>query len=298
MSVVGVGRMGAHHVRVLSAHPRFELVGVFDQDLQRARDVANDYGLQAWPEEAILWNQSEVVVITCPTSFHAYWMTEALVRRVPFLVEKPVTHDATSCELLLPHVPTNFPAMVGHIERFNPAVIAAGKLPCEARIFECNRYAPFTSRGADVSVVMDLMIHDLDLLWSWKPICPVEIWASGTAGVGEGPDHVIARLHYADGTAAALSASRLADARQRNIYCTGEGWQLRMDLSAGEVFHTLSHTGASETHRLVSEDTNALVLEYNAWHTALANNTAPASSLFHASQVMGLAETINRLACS
>lgn len=298
VSVVGVGRMGAHHVRVLSAHPGFELVGVFDQDPQRATAIANEFGLQAWPDEDMLWNQSEVLAITCPTSFHAYWMTEALRRKMPFLVEKPVTHDATSCELLLPEVPADFPAMVGHIERFNPAVMAAGILPTRARIFECNRHAPFTSRGADVSVVMDLMIHDLDLLWSWKPIWPVDVWASGTAGVGEGPDHVIARLHYADGTTAALSASRLADVRQRNITCTGEGWQIRMDLSAGEVFHTLSHTEAPDIRRLVIEASNALVLEYNAWHTALVNKTSPASSLSHASQVLRLAETINRLACS
>ena len=94
------------------------------------------------------------------------------------------------------------------------------------------------------------------------------------------------------------TASRLADARQRNICCTGDGWHLRMDLSTGEVFHTLSHTGAPETQRLVSEETNALVLEYSAWHSALVNHTPPASSLSHASQVLRLAETINRLACS
>ncbi len=296
VTIIGVGRMGAHHARVLSSHPGFDLVGLYDQNLMHAQEMAQQFGAAAFLSEEEVWQSSEVVTITCPTSAHAYWIAKSMEKGVPFLVEKPATHDAETCTLLMKETPSDFPAMVGHIERFNPAVLAAGDLPLQARIFECNRHAPFTSRGADVSVVMDLMIHDLDLLWSWKPEWPSGITASGTTSVGVGPDHVVAHLQYADGVTACLSASRLSDIRQREICCTGHGWQVRMDLAKGEVFQTLSHGGEPQIHRLPVAETNALILEYDAWHHALLHQTAPPCSLAHASKVMLLAETINRLA--
>src|SRR5690606_20573718 len=139
--------------------------------------------------------------------------------------------------------------------------------------------------------VMALMIHDLDILWQWRPEMPAEIMAVCVAGVGVGADHVVATLRYTDGALATLSASRLAHDRIRQIRCTKAGWHLALDLAQSTIIETCTRDAPEIKHWPVPAS-NALLDEYNAWAQALNNQSPSPVSLNDACQVMRLAESI------
>lgn len=289
--VAGIGQMGTHHVRVLKSHPAFDVAGVFDVKRERVEETAGQLQVPACYSEDELIEKSDVLVIACDTRRHGDWIRKALKAGKPFLVEKPVVSDAAELNDILTDLPKNFPAMAGHIERFNPAIRAAGNLPVGSKIFEFIRHAPFTPRGADVSVVMDLMVHDLDILWQWKPEMPVQVMASDVEGVGVDADYMLASLMYADGTMASLSASRLAHERIRKIRCVKEGWQLDIDLAQAAVVQTFMGNGAGSL-TIPVEPSNALADEYEAWACVLRKEIPPPVSLNDACQILRLAEMI------
>ncbi|MBO6514066.1 MAG: Gfo/Idh/MocA family oxidoreductase [Phycisphaerales bacterium] len=245
---VGVGRMGQHHARVYAEMEHIELVGVVDANLERAQEIARKHGCQAFATEQELLDAGvDAVSIAVPTTYHLKSAEPFLKSGVACLIEKPLAGDGDEAEQIK-HLAEEHNAclMVGHIERFNPIMramqnaAATNSEPITPRFIEVHRVSPMTFRSMDVGVVMDMMIHDLDVvLMLMGGREPDEIQASGVAVVGECEDLCNARLVWnipeQDGggqCVANITASRLAMKTERLTRITGEGGYIKIDYAA------------------------------------------------------------------
>jgi predicted dehydrogenase len=247
VGVVGTGRLGRAHVRVLRSLPGVDFVGCHDADAARARDAAGEFGATAFDSLDALLSEVEAVSIVTTTSAHAEVALEALDRGLDVFVEKPLASSVADAERIVTRARERARVIqVGHIERFNSAVQAA--LPSIGRplFIEVHRLAPFNLRGADVSVVMDLMIHDLDLLGLLVGAEPVDVRASGAALLTHAPDIVNARLEYADGCVANVTASRVTASPMRKVRVFSDRGYFSIDLLAGSATHYRKADGFAE----------------------------------------------------
>ena len=245
---VGVGRMGRHHARVYAEMPGVELVGVVDADIERAREYADKFGCKAFATEQELIDAGvDAVSIAVPTTFHLKSAEPFLKAGVACLIEKPLAQGADEAEKIKKLAEQhNTCLMVGHIERFNPimrAMQTATEGTGEAitpRFIEVHRVSPMTFRSIDIGVVMDMMIHDLDVvLMLMGGREPDGIQASGVAVVSEFEDLCNARLVWnlteAEGggqCVANITASRLAMKTERVTRITGENGYIKIDYAA------------------------------------------------------------------
>ncbi len=244
-AVVGVGRMGQHHARKYAGMEGVELVGVVDQGTERREAMADSLGCPAFAsEEELLEAGVDAVSIAVPTTYHLKCATPLLKAGVACLIEKPLANDSHESEQLVKLAKDSGAVlMVGHIERFNPAVMALEKASREngasgvrglvPRFIEVHRVSPMTFRSVDVSVVMDMMIHDLDVvLWLMGGVEPDTVEASGVAVLTEQEDVCNARLTFnrPEGVCVAnITASRLAFKTERKTRITGEGGYVSID---------------------------------------------------------------------
>ncbi len=216
--VVGLGYFGSFHAKHHAAHPDTTLVGVVDADPARARAAADALGVQPFGDYRDLIGRVDAVSVTVPTALHHRVAGDLLDAGIHVLVEKPVTDTPDTAQDLLAradsaHVILN----VGHIERFSATFAALRERVHRPLMIDCQRFGPWTGRAADVDVVLDLMIHDIDLALSLAG-APVEsIEATGTAVVSSNIDAAEARLTFANGVVATLRASRVAPAIDRVI---------------------------------------------------------------------------------
>ncbi len=210
-SVVGVGHLGRHHARILAELEGVELVAVADSDEARGREIADRYGCAWQPEPVGLEQQVDFAVIAVPTSLHRQCAAPFLAAGKACLIEKPLAADAETCRQILADAEAGGAMVgVGHVERFNPAVRRAMELGIQPRFIEAHRLAPYTFRSTDVGVVLDLMIHDIDLCLAWIDADVVSVDAAGGATLSPSEDICSARLRFANGAAANLTASRLS----------------------------------------------------------------------------------------
>ncbi|MFN7022043.1 MAG: Gfo/Idh/MocA family oxidoreductase [Phycisphaerales bacterium] len=253
--VVGVGRMGRHHARVYAQLPDTELVGVVDANMDRAGDVAEQWGCRAFASvETLLAAGVDCVSVAVPTTGHRPLALRLLEADVSCLIEKPLAGSAEEA-LKIKEAAERSRAvlMVGHIERFNPIMRAlraeqATGLPIIPRFMEVHRVSPMTFRSVDVGVVMDMMIHDLDvviMLMGGRE--PTEVHASGVPVITEHEDICNARLVWDLGPqgrcVANVSASRLALKTERVTRITGENAYIKIDYAAkkGTVIRRLAN---------------------------------------------------------
>jgi predicted dehydrogenase len=252
--VVGVGRMGRHHARVYAQLEQTELVGVVDHNPERAEAIAEQYGCKAmFSVQQLIEAGVDVVSIATPTSYHLPTAEALLSAGVACLVEKPLAGDATEALRIKETAERNGAVlMVGHIERFNPILRALKKeqengQPIFPRFMEVHRVSPMTFRSVDTSVVMDMMIHDLDviiMLMGGRE--PDEIHASGVPVITEHEDICNARLVWRrdDGVCVAnVTASRLALKTERVTRITGENAYVKIDYAAkaGTIIRRLAN---------------------------------------------------------
>ncbi len=238
--VVGVGRMGQHHARVYANEPGCQLVGVVDADFDRAQEIADRHETTAFAtEEELLAAGVDAVSIAVPTTAHEKSSRPFLEAGVGCLIEKPLAGDTQTAQAIKDLAQQhNAILMVGHIERYNPVMRAMQKATADGldvlpRFIEVHRVSPMTFRSVDTSVVLDMMIHDLDvvlMLMGGKE--PDEIQAAGVAVVTEYEDICNARLtwHREEGTCVAnITASRLALKTERVTRITGENAYIKID---------------------------------------------------------------------
>ena len=234
VGVVGVGSLGYHHARLLRGLPDVELVGVHDQDAERGSTVAAEFGVQHFSDTDSLARQTEALVIAVPTTAHADTALRALRHGVHLLIEKPLAPSLEDADRILQEA-ESAGAMVatGHVERFNAAVRACEPFVDTPRFVESHRLSPFGMRGTDVAVVLDLMIHDIDLILSLVGKQVGSVDAVGIAVLTPSIDIANARLRFEGGAVANITASRVSRERMRKVRMFQESGYLSLDLAAG-----------------------------------------------------------------
>ncbi len=218
VGVVGVGALGQHHARVYSTLPDTRLVGVVDTHPGRAEEIAGPLGTQPYADYRQLFGKVDAVSIATPTTLHAEIGEQFLNHGVNVLVEKPISHTLTDADRLIRAAEANRCVLqVGHLERFNPAIQAVREIVNRPRFFEAHRMGVFSPRSLDIDVILDLMIHDLDIISLLVPAAPVHIEAVGIAILTQRIDIANARIQFADGCVANVTASRVSMEKIRKL---------------------------------------------------------------------------------
>lgn len=237
VAVVGVGEFGRNHVRVWRDLPGVELVGILDSNASRAASVAAEFGTRVFPDERTLTAANlDAVCLAVPTKEHARVGCRLLKAGLDLLVEKPIAASVEEAEILIAAAEESGRILqIGHVERFNPAVVAARAIVSRPLFFEVHRLGVFSPRSLDVDVVYDLMIHDLDILLSLVNAPVTDLKAVGIPVITDKVDIAHARLEFATGTVANLTASRVSTERVRKMRFFQEQEYVSIDFGRQDV---------------------------------------------------------------
>ena len=218
VGVIGVGHLGKIHASLYREVKAAELVGIYDSDKDKAKKVADELNITAFDDLNELLGKVEAVNVVTPTSSHYEISKRALDHNCHLFIEKPIMASEDEAEEIIRIArEKNRLIQVGHIERFNPAVLAINDVKLNPLFIESHRLASFNPRGTDVAVILDLMIHDLDLILSLVKSKPVQIDASGVGVVSETLDIANARIQFESGCVANITASRISTKKMRKM---------------------------------------------------------------------------------
>ena len=211
IGVVGAGHLGRIHIKILQNADFVNLVGFYDIDREVREKINAEFGVRAFESYSALIEECDIIDIVTPTLSHYNCAKQALHSFKHIFIEKPVTHTLDEVRKLIKlSNKYGLKAQVGHVERFNPAFIEAKKRIKNPRFIEVHRLAQFNSRGTDVSVVLDLMIHDLDIILHLVKQPVKCIYASGVSVMSDTPDIANARIEFINGCVANITASRMS----------------------------------------------------------------------------------------
>ena len=246
LGVIGTGKLGTIHTRLAAGLRDAELVGVYDVDREKAAELARGHRVHPFESPDELFDSVDGCVIVTPTTTHLDIAERALAAGVDCFIEKPVVGSVAEAERLLQAASgTDRIVQVGHVERFNPAFLAAQNRPIP-RFIEAHRLARFTPRATDVAVVFDLMIHDIDLVLTMLPgEYPEEIRASGVSILSDEIDIANARLEFPGGCVANLTASRISRSPMRKMRVFGDRSYVSWDFAEPSV-EIFSMAGGAE----------------------------------------------------
>lgn len=248
VGVVGTGHLGNLHAKMYSQITTAELVGVYDANIERAKAVAAEHRTKAFSNLNELLDLVQAVNIATTTTAHYEVAMEALGRGIHTFIEKPITETIEQAKKLVDLAEKKKVAIqVGHIERFNPAILALEQYKIRPLFIESHRLAQFNPRGSDVAVVLDLMIHDIDLILSLVRSPVVRVDANGVAVVSGSEDIANARLQFENGCVANVTASRISQNKMRKMRLFQNDAYISIDFSQGlaEVFHLVDEGDAS-----------------------------------------------------
>jgi predicted dehydrogenase len=232
--VIGVGSLGFHHARLMREVPGAQLVGIHDVDPKRAAYVAEQFGTTAFSSREELLRQVEAVVVAVPTTDHATVAIEAIGHGVNLLIEKPLARTTAEADRILEAADRRGVLVAtGHVERYNSVLRALEGHLNAPRFIESHRLAPFNPRGTDVAVVLDLMIHDIDLVLALIAREVVHVDAVGVPVLTPSVDIANARIQFEGGAAANITASRVSRDRMRKIRFFQPSGYISLDLAAG-----------------------------------------------------------------
>ncbi len=231
IGVFGVGHLGKIHLRCIRELVGvYELVGFYDPDDDAAAAVASEFGVVRFDDAKSLIEAVDVVDVVAPTPAHYGLAAMAIPYNRHVFIEKPLTHTlAEAEELIFLQKKHNVFVQIGHVERFNPAFLAVQEVALEPMFVEAHRLAVFNPRGTDVSVILDLMIHDLDIVLSLVPHEVVQVHASGVAVVSDTPDIANARVEFENGCVANFTASRISMRNLRKVRLFQKDAYISMD---------------------------------------------------------------------
>lgn len=234
VGVVGTGALGYHHARLLRKLDGADLVGIYDINPARAAQVAKELETVAHPSLEALLDRVEAATVVVPTPAHVEVGLAVLSRGLSALVEKPLAETVAGAEALVRRAgETGALLQVGHVERFNRAVRAATPYLEEPRFLQTERLAPFQPRGTDVAVILDLMIHDLDLVLELVRAEVVEVRATGVPVLTPHVDIANARVEFTNGAVANITASRISRERTRKLRIFQPTGYFSLDLAQG-----------------------------------------------------------------
>lgn len=315
IGLLGAGHLGKIHLKCIRlAKEKYDLIGFYDASEEMARNVSREFNIRAFDSVEELIAACDVIDVVTPTPTHYKLVKQALLAGKHVFVEKPLTSTPAEAEELveLSHK-TGCWVQVGHVERFNPALLALKETPIRPYFIEAHRLAIFNPRGTDVSVVLDLMIHDLDIILKLADSEVSEVRASGVAVVSEAADIVNARIEFVNGAVANLTASRISLKNMRKIRLFQPDAYISVDLLEKETqFVRLYEADASsipEEGQAFPLDTpkgprlihvsqpelspvNAIQLELESFADSIHENVAPAVSIEDGYRALQLAQQI------
>lgn len=276
VGVVGLGSFGGHHARHYHGHPGARLVAVADLDPARARDAAAHYGCAAFADLREFIGAVDAVSITVPATAHAAVARDFIDAGIHVFVEKPIaTSTADARDLVARAARSGAVLQVGHIERFSPAVDELAARLTDPRRIACVRRATWSGRSADVDVVLDLMVHDIDLVLTLAAAPVVSVAASGVIGRSGRVDEAEAWFTFANGLVATLSASRVAERNERRIVVTEPGATYTADLAVPSLSIASRSKWGSEPAAVELPPRDNLAAEIDAFLTSIAKRTPP-----------------------
>lgn len=247
VAVVGAGDFGRNHVRVWRETPGAELVGILDTNAERAQKVAAEFGTRVLRDlDALTSDGIDAVSLAVPTVEHARIGSRILEAGIDVLVEKPIAASLAEADALIASAKRSKGILqVGHVERFNPAIVAARKIVSRPMFFEIHRLGIFSPRSLDIDVVYDVMIHDLDILLSLVNAPVVDLKAVGIPVISEKVDIAHARVEFETGTVANLTASRVSTERVRKMRFFQEHEYVSLDFTRQDVLRVRVDSSSS-----------------------------------------------------
>ncbi|PID28608.1 MAG: oxidoreductase [Candidatus Cloacimonadota bacterium] len=234
--IVGVGQFGQNHARILSESKLCNFVGLYDKNKKRAKEISERINAKAFPDFDSLLEECDALVIVVTTISHFELAEKALNKGIHVFIEKPITETFEQAEKLVKLAKEkNLKIQVGHIERFNPAIMKIDDQIENPLFIECHRIAPFTPRGSDVPVVLELMIHDIDLILDFVKSEVTDIRASGASVATKSIDIANARIEFANGATANVVSSRISMKRERKFRFFQKGKYFSIDFKNKQV---------------------------------------------------------------
>jgi len=315
IGVFGVGHLGKIHLLCIrELADVYELVGFYDPNDEVAAKVANEFQIPRFETTESLIQAVDVADIVAPTPVHYALAALAIGHDTHVFIEKPLTHTLTEAEqLILLHKKHNVHVQIGHVERFNPAFLAVQEVALKPMFVEAHRLAMFNPRGTDVSVILDLMIHDLDIVLSLVPHEVVQVHASGVAVVSDTPDIANARVEFANGCVANFTASRISMKNLRKVRLFQKDAYISMDFldkktdiirlydaennntpKKDNLMTLDTNTGKKylELQQAKTEPVNAIQMELQTFADCIHRNETPKVSLQEGYRAMDLAYRI------
>jgi len=290
IAVIGAGSFGSNHVRVLSQLPEIHFAGVFDANPEQAAKVAQAHGAFAIRS----FENLDAAIVATPTVTHEEVATRLLSAGVDVLVEKPIAECSAAAERLTKLASERGRILqVGHLERFNPAVMALEKAVTVPIFFEVHRMSVFTTRSLDVDVVLDLMIHDLDIVLHLTGAMPEEIRAAGISVLSKKVDIANVRLSFSSGCIANLTASRVSTERVRKLRLFQPGEYISVDYARQDASKvSVKGLGQIGFEQLPVTAGEPLKLELEAFVRSVKERSKPKVDGEQAMQALRLAEDI------
>lgn len=251
VGVIGTGHLGKIHTKLFNEVETAELIGVYDIDESKAEIVAKEFNTKAFKNIDELLSQIDGVSIVATTSAHYELVKKAFEKNVNVLVEKPITATIEEAEEIVKIADEKkLILQVGHIERFNPALLSLEQYKLDPKFIQTDRLAQFNPRGTDVAVVLDLMIHDIDIILSLVKSDVKEIKASGVPVVSGNIDIANARLEFENGAVANVTASRISQKKMRKMRMFQQSGYIALDFITGvaEVYRLIDQKEMDENH--------------------------------------------------
>ena len=299
IGVLGAGHLGKIHLRLLQESSAYELVGFYDSQPQIAAKISREFGYRSFSEVDSLLDEVDVIDIVTPTISHFELGKKALEKGLHIFLEKPITATVEEAnELVSLAKAKGLLGMVGQVERFNPALMAANPYINTPMFIESHRLAEFNPRGTDVSVVLDLMIHDIDAILSVVQSKVIDVQASGVSIISETPDIANARLRFENGCVANLTASRISMKTmrksrffQRDAYVSVDFFEKKTEVvrmqnapESAEDFAMILENAEGVKKQIFFDNPevkegNAILMELEHFADAINNNKEPIVSL-------------------
>jgi len=312
IGVLGAGHLGKIHLRLLQESSAYELVGFYDSQPQIAAKISREYGYRSFLEVDSLLDEVDVIDIVTPTISHFELGKKALEKGLHIFLEKPITATVEEAnELVSLAKAKGLLGMVGQVERFNPALMAANPYINTPMFIETHRLAEFNPRGTDVSVVLDLMIHDIDAILSVVQSKVIDVQASGVSIISETPDIANARLRFENGCVANLTASRISMKTmrksrffQRDAYVSVDFFEKKTEVvrmqnapESAEDFAMILENAEGVKKQIFFDNPevkegNAILMELEHFADAINNNKEPIVSLQAGTSALEVAHQI------
>lgn len=270
IGIIGTGHLGKIHTKLMKDVTRTNLIGVYDLNYDVAKSVAEELGIKAFENLDDFLESIDAVSIVSTTSAHYELIKKAFDKNVHVFVEKPITSTIKQAEEVVKlSEEKNLKLQVGHIERFNSALLSLEKYNLDPKFIQTDRLAQFNPRGTDVAVVLDLMIHDIDIILSLIKSKVKEVRASGVAVVSDNIDIANARIEFENGAIANVTASRISQKKMRKMRMFQKDSYISVDFNSGvsEVFRLISPNDMNMEHFLsfgeigVGENKKSVVYE-------------------------------------